>query len=69
MLALDAASVHLEGLEGDTLLDAWIFAGDDRLVTDVWAAGRHVVKAGRHVRRDEIEARYRRAMNVLRECL
>ncbi|WP_029057660.1 formimidoylglutamate deiminase [Stappia stellulata] len=69
LLALDAASVHLEGLEGDTLLDAWIFAGDDRLVSDVWAAGRHVVKAGRHVRRDEIEARYRRAMNVLRECL
>ncbi|SDU48474.1 formimidoylglutamate deiminase [Stappia sp. ES.058] len=69
LLALDAASVHLEGLEGDTLLDAWIFAGDDRLVTDVWSAGRHVVKAGRHVRRDEIEARYRRAMNALRECL
>ena len=23
-----------------------------------WAAGRHVVKAGRHVRRDEIEADY-----------
>jgi formimidoylglutamate deiminase len=69
LLALDAASVHLEGLEGDTLLDAWIFAGDDRLVTDVWAAGRHVVQGGRHVRRDEIESRYRRAMTVLRECL
>jgi formimidoylglutamate deiminase len=28
-------------------------------VTDVWAAGRHVVKDGRHVRRDAIAARYR----------
>jgi formimidoylglutamate deiminase len=45
----------------DLPLDNWIFAGGGA-VADVWSAGRHSVKAGRHVRHDEIAARYR-------ECL
>jgi len=69
LLALDAGSVHLEGLAGDDLLDAWIFAGDDTLVRDVWSAGRHLVQGGRHVRRDAIEAGYRKAMRKLKETL
>jgi formimidoylglutamate deiminase len=56
-------------LSGDALRDAWIFAGDDRVVSDVWAAGRHVVADGRHVRRAAIEARYRKAMAGLRAAL
>ena len=35
--------------EGDEILDAYIFAGDDRMVRDVWSAGRHVVRDGKHV--------------------
>ena len=34
------------------LLDGWIFAADDRVVREVWSAGRHVVRDGRHVARD-----------------
>jgi formimidoylglutamate deiminase len=59
LLALDTGAVDLAGRQGDALLDAWIFAGDDRLVTDVWSAGRHIVTGGRHVARDAVEARYR----------
>ena len=66
LLALDTAAVDLEGRQGDDILDALIFAGDDRLVRDVWSAGRHVVTGGRHVARDAIEAGYRRVMNALR---
>ena len=44
---------------GDTILDAFVFAGDDRLVRDVWSAGRRLVTAGRHHGRDEIVQRYR----------
>ena len=69
MVALDAGSIHLEGRAGDTALDAWIFAGDDRLVTDVWAAGRHRVQAGRHVAREAINAAYRRTLADLKDAL
>jgi formimidoylglutamate deiminase len=59
LTALDADNLALADLFGDALLDAWIFAGDDTAVTDVWSAGRHVVTDGRHVKRHAIEARYR----------
>lgn len=59
LLQLDTGAVDLAGRQGDGLLDAWIFAGDDRMVTDVWSAGRHIVTGGRHVARGAVEARYR----------
>lgn len=66
LLSLDMGAVDLEGRQGDDILDALIFAGDDHLVRDVWSAGRHVVIGGRHVARDSIEAGYRRVMAGLR---
>jgi len=59
LMALDTTHVDLDGRKGDTLLDAWIFAADDRAISDVWAAGRHRVREGRHVDRDAIIAGYR----------
>ena len=59
----------LEGLEGDTVLDSFVFAGGNDMVAEVWAAGRHVVRGGRHVRREAIEQAYRRAVRPLREGL
>lgn len=69
LVALDDGSQLLEGLQGDALLDAWIFAGDDRLVTDTWSAGRHVVENGRHIRREQIGARFAATMRRLRRDL
>lgn len=69
MLALDAGSVHLEGRAGDAILDTWFFVGDDRLVTDVWSAGRQMVKEGRHIRRQSILDAYRRTQVELRDAL
>ena len=69
LLALDAGHLDLDGLDGDTTLDAWLMAGDDRMVTDVWSAGRHVVRDGRHVRRAEVERAYRAAVRDLRAAL
>ena len=68
-MTLDGGHVDLEGREGDTILDAWIFAGDDRMVRNVWSAGRHMVRDGRHVARDAIEAGYRAALHDLRGAL
>ncbi|MBT8472235.1 MAG: formimidoylglutamate deiminase [Marinicaulis sp.] len=67
LIALDGASVHLDGRAGDAILDSFIFAGDDALVTDVWSAGRHVVKTGRHIAHDALEARYRECVKALRD--
>lgn len=69
LVALNGDSLALAGLTGDRVLDAWLFAGDDSLVSDVWAAGRHVVKKGKHVRRDEIAERYAKVVRRLREEL
>jgi formimidoylglutamate deiminase len=69
LLALDMTVTDLAGCEGDAILDAWIFAGDDRMVVEVWSAGRHLVSGGRHRARDAITARYRGTMARLREAL
>lgn len=65
LVALDGGAVALHGLRSDRLLDAWIFAADDRVVTDVWSAGRHCVQEGRHTHRDRIVERYKRATKSL----
>lgn len=66
-LVLDANAIDLEGRDGDEILDTYIFAGDDRLVSDVWSAGRHVVRDGKHVKGNAIRAKYRATMASLRD--
>ncbi|MEM8662555.1 MAG: formimidoylglutamate deiminase [Pseudomonadota bacterium] len=65
LVALDAAHIDFIGRRGDQLLDAFIFSGTARPVTDVWSAGRHLVEGGIHQRRHEVEARYRDALKDL----
>ena len=69
MLALDGAAVDLVAKTGDLALDVWIFAGDDRMVRDVWSAGRHMVRDGRHVAQETITRRYADTMRRLRHDL
>ena len=65
LLALDGDHPALCGLAGDQLLDGLAFAAPDGVVTDLWSAGRHQVRAGRHVARDEVVAGYRQAVASL----
>ena len=69
MLALDTDNEHMWGRADDTLLDALIFAADDRLVRDVWSAGRHMVMGGEHIARPEIIAAYKRTIDGLKDAL
>ncbi len=69
LVALNGEDVTFDGLHGDSLLDAWIFAADDRVVADVWSAGRHCVTEGRHVGRERIVARYKQETRALLESL
>lgn len=57
----------MAGRRGDQMLDSLVFAGGDGLVRDVWAAGRHVVRDGRHLDRDRIVADYLACITSLQE--
>ncbi len=69
LVALDGTALDLEGRQGDDILDAYIFAGDDRMVSEVWSAGRHVVHGGIHVKGEPVRERYRKTMASLRDRL
>ena len=69
LAALDTNALDLMGRSGDTLLDTWIFAADDRCITDVWSAGRHMVTGGRHLKHDEITCAYRATITRLQGAL
>jgi formimidoylglutamate deiminase len=69
LVALDADDPLLCALPRDRLLDGLVFAGDARLVTDLWSAGRHQVRNRRHIHRDRITAAWRQAVGELRRAL
>ena len=62
---MDSNAINLVGHENDTILDSFVFAGDDRLVKDVWAAGRHLVKNGRHVKSESLINTYLQTMRSI----
>jgi formimidoylglutamate deiminase len=65
LVAIDSTAPALCALTRDQLLDGLVFAAKDTVVTDVWAAGRHMVRGGRHINREPIVAAYRAAMTSL----
>ncbi len=69
LMTLDDTHIDLAGRSGDAILDTYIFAGDDRMVRDVWSAGRHLVTEGRHIARDQITTAYAKAMKPLRDLV
>jgi formimidoylglutamate deiminase len=66
LLALDATHPDLAGVQGDTAIDSFVFAGGNNMVEAVWSAGRSVVRDGRHPKHDQIVARYLDAVGPLR---
>ena len=69
LVAIDSSHPSLCGLGCDQLLDGLVFASKDQVVTDLWSAGRHCVKEGRHISRDAIVRRYRKAIASLLAAL
>ncbi len=66
LVELDAETPGLAGLSGDALLDSYIFAGDERMISSVWVAGKPLILAGRHEHEARIEADFARVMRKLR---
>ena len=48
LLVLNGDAPTLAGKSGDTLIDAWIFAGSGNPVRDVIVVGRRVIESGHH---------------------
>lgn len=69
LVALDCSGPDMAASQGDMLLDTFLFAGDDRMVAELWSAGRHIVTGGRHPGREGIIARYAAAVARLRGAL
>ena len=65
LVAIDSTDPALCALGRGQLLDGLVFAAKDRVITDLWSAGRHCVTDGKHLSRDSILTRYRRAMSDL----
>ncbi|MEN0029199.1 MAG: formimidoylglutamate deiminase [Pseudomonadota bacterium] len=64
-VSLETDDLAYAGRTDDALLDSLVFAGPKRAIRTVWRRGRVVVENGRHVGRDAIEARYRRALDAV----
>ena len=66
LMAVSTDNEFLCNRLGDTVLDSLVFTGRGRgCVTDVWSAGRHMVKDGRHIHRNRIVARFIEVTNQL----
>ena len=65
LVAIDSSHPTLCALNEAQLLDGLVFAAPDGLVTDLWSAGRHAVRGGRHVARDRVIPAYRKAVREL----
>ncbi|MGL4242142.1 MAG: amidohydrolase family protein, partial [Beijerinckiaceae bacterium] len=65
IVVLDTSMPEFAGRRGDEALDTFVFGARRSAVRDVFAGGRHVVREGRHVHRDAVEAGYRRSMSRL----
>jgi formimidoylglutamate deiminase len=69
LMAIDLAHPSLCALGRDQVLDGLVFASPDTIVTDLWSAGRHQVRQGRHIHRDQIIAGWRKAVTGLLDAL
>ncbi|WP_281967655.1 formimidoylglutamate deiminase [Roseovarius nanhaiticus] len=69
LVAIDSEDTALCALGQHQILDGLVFAATDRVVTDVWSAGRHVVTEGRHVARDAVLSAYKGAMASVMSAL
>ena len=65
LVAIDSTAPAMFALRDDQILDGLCFAADDTIVTDLWSAGRHQVKDGKHIHRDAIIATYKTAITDL----
>lgn len=65
LLVIDHNTPLTAGKSGDTLIDSWIFAGNENSVREVIVGGQLVVEARRHQHEEAITARFIKTMKRL----
>ncbi|NNK79505.1 MAG: formimidoylglutamate deiminase [Litoreibacter sp.] len=66
ILGLETDNQWLCNRQGDAALDTAVFGGHGQdCITDVWSAGRHIVKEGRHSSRERIVRDYKKVITEL----
>ena len=61
-VVLDHHHPALAAAQGDSLIDAWLFAADNAAIKSVYCRGVPVVQNGRHFAHDELSRRYHKAL-------
>ncbi|MGB7540581.1 MAG: formimidoylglutamate deiminase [Burkholderiales bacterium] len=69
LVVLDPEHINLVGRSGDSLLDAFVFAGNGQVVKHVMVGGRWVVRDGHHPDEAAIARRYREVKKELQQAL
>lgn len=69
LTAIDLSHPTLCALHADQILDGLAFAAPDAVIFDLWSAGRHQVRNGRHIHRDQIIAGWRKAVKSLTDTI
>jgi formimidoylglutamate deiminase len=69
LVAIDRNDPALFALSDEQLLDGLVFAAKDQVVSDLWSAGRHMVREGHHINGPQITARYRQCVHDLKDRL
>lgn len=68
-MSIDINKPDLFGASNDEILDKWIFTSQEKLVSNLWSAGRHVIKDGKHMFEEKIIDNYRKTIKGLRNRL
>ncbi|MFK8030874.1 MAG: formimidoylglutamate deiminase [Gammaproteobacteria bacterium] len=69
MIVLDTNHPILCEREDDTLIDSWIFSGNQNTVSDVYVGGQKVIDNGRHPHEEAIAKRFKSTLQSLRSTL
>lgn len=62
MLILNHEHTLLMDKRNDQILDAWVFAGVQEMLSQVWVGGRCVVEGGEHINNTQIEKNWRQVL-------
>ena len=69
LVSLDENHINLIQAKDDMILDCFAFSSNDKMIKDVWSAGRHQVKNGHHINRDSIICEYSKVIRELGELI
>lgn len=65
LIVLDMRHPRLYARKEDSLLDSWIFSGNQNLVQHVYVGGRRLITDGRHSNEEQVAENYRRTLAKL----